>query len=260
MGLVGGALAACTPAHQIKPVVPGRLTVTTAMYPPFDIPAADGSMAGVEGDILTKIAEMECLKVDAKQVDPGAAVQYVLTGKADLTAGDWYATAARAKVLGLSKPLYFDGMGIYSRAGYAKFADLKGKPVGTIQGYSWVSDMQNMFGDDLKLYPTSVAMEQDLASGRIETGIDGLGVGLYAQKKGGYSKVKIRAAEPDPLVRASVEPAQVVFLYSKENEAFANALNADIETLKKRGAIADIMKSYGLDPRSADVGPARLVQ
>ncbi|EEF22794.1 conserved hypothetical protein, partial [Ricinus communis] len=97
MVMVEGAFAQCKPAHQVKTVVPGTITVTTLMLPPYDIPGGEGGFSGVEGDILKKVAEMECLKLDAKQVDVAAEIQYVVTGKADMTAGNWYATAERAK-------------------------------------------------------------------------------------------------------------------------------------------------------------------
>jgi polar amino acid transport system substrate-binding protein len=252
-----GALAQCTPAHQVKTLVPGTLTVSTVMLPPYTIPGADGTLSGIEGDILKKIGEMECLKINAKQVDVAAEIQYVVTGKADMTSGNWYATAERAKALGLSSPLYLDQVGIFSKEGLTKFSDLKGKSIGTIQGYLWVSDLQAMYGDNVKLYPTPVALGQDLAAGRVDVGVDSPGAAAYAQKKGGYPGLKIKVADADPKIRASVEPAQIVFLFPKANSAFGDALNADIATLQKSGFIANVLKSYGQDPRGADVGPAR---
>ncbi|CAM2162137.1 Amino acid ABC transporter [Paraburkholderia sacchari] len=253
------AYADCKPAHQIKTLVPGTLTVSTMMLPPYNIPGKDGSMSGVEGDILKRIGDMECLKIHVLQVDTAAEIQYVTTGKADMSAGNWYATAERAKVLGLTAPVYLDQAGIFSKDGFTKFSQLKGKTVGTVQGYNWVGDLQKMYGDDLKLYPTPVALEQDLATGRVDSGVDSPGAGIYAQKKGGYPGIKIKVAEPDSKIRASVEPAQIAFLYPKSSVQLGEALNADIATLRKNGAIAEILKSYGLDPRSADVGPARLI-
>jgi polar amino acid transport system substrate-binding protein len=260
MVMVDAAFALCKPAHQMKTVVPGTLTVTTVMLPPYDVPGGEGGFSGVDGDMVKKIAEMECLKLDVKQVDVAAEIQYVVSGKADMTAGNWYATAERAKVLGLSSPLYLDQVGIFSKEGYVKFADLKGKTVGTVQGYLWVSDLQALYGDNLKLYATPVALGQDLATGRVDVGVDSPGAGIYAQKRGGYPGMKIKVADADPRVRASVEAAQIVFLYPKDETAFGDAINADIATMQKSGFIAGVLKSYGLDPRGADVGPLRLIK
>ncbi|MEO1752973.1 transporter substrate-binding domain-containing protein [Paraburkholderia caribensis] len=257
---VSAAYAQCKPAHQLKTLTPGTLTVSTMMLPPYNIPEGSGAMSGVEGDILKKIGEMECLKIHAMQVDTAAEIQYVTTGKADLSAGNWYGTAERAKVLGLTVPIYLDQAGIFSKEGFTKFSELKGKTVGTVQGYNWVPDLQAMYGDNLKLYPTPVALAQDLAAGRVDTGVDSPGAGIYAQKKGGYPGIKIKVADPDPQIRASVEPAQIVFLYPKDSVALGDALNADILSLQKSGEVANILKSYGLDARSANVGATRLIK
>jgi polar amino acid transport system substrate-binding protein len=260
LGLSDGAFGQCAPAHQLKTLVPGTLTVTTLMLPPYNIPGNDGSMTGVEGDILKKIAGMECLKLDVKQVDPAAEIQYVVAGKADMSAGNWMATEARAKVLSLSAPLYLDAVGIYSKEGFTKFSQLSGTNVGTVQGYNWVSALQAIYGDKLKLYPTPVALAQDLAAGRVDTAVDSPGAGLYAQKKGGYQGFKIRIADPDPRVPTSLTPAQMVFLYAKDNTALRDAIDADIAVLKKNGGIADALTAYGLDAKTADTGPARLMK
>jgi polar amino acid transport system substrate-binding protein len=256
----GWAFGECTPAHHLTTLVPGKLTVTTLMLPPYNIPGADGSMKGVEGDLLKKIAEMECLKLDAKEVDAASEIQYVIAGRADLTAGNWSATEARAKVLSLSAPLYLNEVGIYSKQGFTKFSQLSGTNVGTVQGYNWVSDLQTMYGDKLKLYPTPVALAQDLAAGRIDTAVDSPGAGVYAQKRGGYQGFQIRIAEPDPRVPISVSPSQVAFLYAKSNKALRDAIDADIAVLKNNGSIAEALTNYGLDARSANTGPARLMK
>jgi polar amino acid transport system substrate-binding protein len=261
-GLVGmnTVFAECTPAHQFKTVVPGTLTISTAEFPPFDVPGSGGTLSGVEGDILKKIAEKECLKINALPVGFGSAIQYVTTGKADISAAQWYRTAERAKVVGMSDPLYLDQLAIYSKEGFTKFDQLKGKQVGTIQGYNWTADLQALFKDDLKLYPTPVAMAQDLQAGRVDAALDSIATGLYAQKKGGYPGTKILVGSADPRVKASVNPAQVGFVYLKDNPALGTALNANIAEMQKANDIARIMQSYGLDPKSAEVGPSRLIQ
>ncbi|EIP84726.1 amino acid ABC transporter, periplasmic amino acid-binding protein [Burkholderia humptydooensis MSMB43] len=177
-----------------------------------------------------------------------------------MSAGQWYRTGDRAKVVGLTDPLYLDQLGIYSKEGFTKISDLKGKQVGTVQGYNWTADLQAVFKDDLKLYPTPVALAQDLQAGRVDAGLDSVATGLYAQKKGGYQGMKIRVGLADPRVKASVNPAQVGFVFSKDNAALGEAINADIAEMQKAGEIAAILKSYGLDPKGADVGPARLIQ
>ena len=132
----------CTPAHKVDSLVsPGKLTVAIYEYPPFST-TAGGQIGGVDGEILKGIAASECLAFTPIVVDPAATIQYVLAGKADIAAGDWYRTAERAKVLGMSAPTYLDQMGIYSKDGASTVASMMGKQVGTVSGFLWVSDLQ----------------------------------------------------------------------------------------------------------------------
>jgi polar amino acid transport system substrate-binding protein len=217
-------------------------------------------MRGLDGDIATEFAKRECLTVKPIAVDPAAAIQYVLSGQADITTGDWYRTAERAKVMNLSYPLYKDQMGLYSKDGVKTVEDLVGKKVGTVQGYLWVTDAKKMLGADLRLYPNSVNMHQDLQSGRIDIGIDGYSNGAYAAKNGSLKDVKIEIAQPDDRIRATKEAAQASLPYAKSATDFGTALDANIQDMHKDGTIAAILKSYGLDEKAGDTGEPMLIE
>jgi len=257
----GAAYAAdCTPAHKIdSTVVPGKFTVAIYEYPPFAT-TAGGQIGGVDGEILKSIAATECLAFNPVVVDPAATIQYVLAGKADVAAGDWYRTAERAKVLGLAAPTYLDQMGIYSKSGVDTVAAMIGKPTGTVSGFLWVAELQKLLGTNLKLYPNPVALAQDLAAGRVEIGVDSYGTGAYEQKRGGYAGIIIKVAKPDERVQASIQAAQAGFPYTKSNASLGAAMDADIVAMHKDGKIAGFLQSFGLDPSGADVGEPRLVK
>lgn len=250
----------CKPAHKFTTVVPGKLTVAIYEYPPFTTVGKDGTIGGVDGEIAKKFAAENCLTVVAAVVDPAATIQYVLSGKADVATGDWYRTAERDKVLGLSYPTYLDQMGIYSKSGLSTVESLVGKKVGTVSGFLWVAELQKLLGSNLTLYPNPVALAQDLAAGRIDAGVDSFGTGVFAQKKGGYPGIVIKVAEPDQRVQASVEAAQANIIHSKSNVDFSTALNATIEAMHKNGQLAELLKAQGLDPSGANVGAPRLVK
>ncbi len=257
----GAALAQdCKPAHKIDSLVaPGKLTVAIYEYPPFSV-TTDGQVAGVDGEILKVIAAEECLTLTPVVVDPAATIQYVLAGKADIAGGDWYRTAARSKVLGMSAPTYLDQMGIYSKDGVSTVQAMIGKQVGTVSGFLWVAELQKLLGANLKLYPNPVALAQDLEAGRVQIGVDSYGTGAYAQKqKGGYPGIIIKVAEPDQRVQASIQAAQANLPYTKSNTSLGAAMDADIEGMHKDGKIAGFLKSFGLDPSGAETGEPRLI-
>jgi polar amino acid transport system substrate-binding protein len=254
------ALADCKPAHTFDTLEKGVLKVATYVFPPYAIPGPDGQVGGVEGDILKSFAAAECLTVRATTVDTAAVVQSVITRRADVGIGDWYRTAERAKVLGLSAPTFLDVMGIISKDNLTRIDQLEGKRVGTVQGYLWVADLKKVLGDNLVLYPNPVAMTQDLASGRLDVATDSFAVAKTAQQKGAYSGASINVAEGDPRVKASQQPGQAAVLFAKQNEALGQALSAHIQHMHQDGSLRKIVSSYGLEEKITDVGAPRLIE
>ncbi|MFC0805244.1 substrate-binding periplasmic protein [Ensifer sp. P24N7] len=261
--LISSSLAAaqdCTPKHQFSTVEAGTLTVAVTTYAPHSFVDDSGNMKGIDGDIAAEFAKRECLKVKPIAVDPAAAIQYVLSGQADITTGDWYRTAERAKVMSLSAPLYTDQMGIYSKEDFKNVSDLEGKQVGTVQGYLWVADLKALLGGSLKLYPNSVNLQQDLKSGRIDVAVDGYSTGVVAQQKGALGDIKVNVGAPDDRVKATKEAAQAAFPYSLKAKDLGVALDAVIAEMHTDGTIVTILKTYGLDGTAANTGAPRLVE
>src|SRR5260221_1718170 len=231
----------CKPKHVFSTVEQGYLTVAPGPYPPYSYVDPAGELQGIDGDIVKLIAAMECLKVKAIPVDPAAALQYVISGKAELTTGDWYRTEARNRVTTLSAPLYLDQMAVYSRAGIDTVDGFMNEPVGSTQGNLWIVDVKKLLGEKLKLYPVSVAALQDLEAGRINVVLDGYSVGVLAQKQGGLKGIIIKVIKPDPRVGASMEAGQWTLRMVHSNEALHAAVDADIAALHADGTIAKIL-------------------
>lgn len=261
IGVCAQAAHACTPAHEFKTITPGKLTVATMMIPPFLIPE-NGGLKGVDGDLITKIAEMECLTITPIVVDTRAVMQYVISGRADVAVGNWFRTAARLQAMEMTDPVYLDSLAIYTKEGTSSLGALvdSGRIVGTVQGYNWVSDLKNLFGAKIKLYPNPVALALDLQSGRIDAGLDSLSGGLYAQKQGNFEGFKVVRAEPDPRVRASIEAAQIAFALAKGNEAATKAINEDIEKLREGRVVDAALQAYGLSAGDSKVGAPRAIE
>lgn len=260
-----GLASAITPAmaqdctSTVQTVEPGKLTVAAYDYPPFSIVGSDGAVSGIDADIAAAVAKDSCLELVTQVMDPAATIQSVVSGRADIAIGSWNRTKKRVDVVGLGAPVYLDPMGILSRDGISSIEDMKGKKVGTVTGYLWVGEMQKLFGSDLMLYPTPVALAQDLAAGRIDVAADGYNYAVYAQKNAGaYKDIKIELVQPDPAVSASAEPAQAGFLYTKGNETLGQAIDSTVARLHDEGAIEAALVAAGFDPRVAQVGEPRL--
>jgi len=250
----------CKTSNPAKTIKTGVLTVAAYAYPPFTIP--DGNeIKGIEGAIINRFAKENCLTVSTVIVAPSATIQYVLSGKADVSMGDWTRTAEREKVLGLSAPTLLDKMAIYSKSGFSSLDDLKGKSIGLRNGDMVVSDFQKIDGIDVKLYSSQSSLVQDLENGRIDAIFDGYSVGKYSQSHtDAYKGVKIVISDADKRVRATTTPLQTAVLYNKGNSSLGSKLDEAIGRMHEDGFIKAQLEQYGLDGSLAEVGAPSLVQ
>ncbi|WP_432246084.1 substrate-binding periplasmic protein (plasmid) [Arthrobacter sp. G.S.26] len=246
----------CKPKHQFSTVEQGKLTVGITEIPPYSY-TKDGKPAGADVELITEFASENCLELKTVPLAYVAAVPSVQNKRIDLTVGDWYRTAARTKIVNLSAPIYLDELGVISLDGLTNINDLKGKQVGTVDGYLWVNDLRKMLGSELKVYPSSVELKQDLESGRIDVGVDAYGTALYNFPE--ESKFKVTTVEPDDQVAATVEPAQSAFPYTKDNGELGKALDGTIEEKRKSGDLVKVLEENGLPATSAEVGEPRLI-
>lgn len=250
----------CQPAHKFDTVNAGAITVAAITFPPYGMVAPDGTAAGIDGDILKEIARMECLDVNVIPVDGAAALNYVTTGRADIAYGDWYRTKERTKVMNFSDPLYLDQIGVVSKQGADTIAQMEEMTVGTMQGNFFVADLKNVLGSKLKLYPSLVAVQQDLMNGRIDAYPESFAATMYAKGKGQLEGFEVKLLQPDPRVPATAEPSQVGYPMRKESADMLEAFNADLKVLHENGFIVKVLESYGIPASAADTGEPRFLE
>lgn len=256
----GAAFADCTPKHSFDTVTKGVLTIAVTSYPPSSFTDDQGVAKGYDNDVLVEFAKRECLEVKAIAVDPAAAIQYVLSRQADISSGSWYRTAERAKVMNLSAPIYNDQMGVYSKDGFSAISEFEGQEIGTVQGYNWVTDLRAIFGDKLKIYTSSVNLQQDIKIGRIAAGLDGYAAGAFAESQGASEGIKARVIESDARVKATNTLPQVGFPYHKKATALGEAIDANIAEMHADGSIVKFLAVYGLPASAAEVGAPTLIE
>lgn len=250
--------SSCHPAHKVHTIVSGSLSVAVYPYPPYGY-ESNGKLAGVDGEILNKIASMECLKV--KPV-PGAAssmIPDVQTGRADTAMGDWYRTVPRSKVVILGAPVYKDEMVLVSKAGYSKIPQLQGKTVGSVLGFLWDADLTKLLGNNMKLYPTDQAAYADLKAGRIQAVVDTPGAALFELHTEHMHGYKFEVTASDPAVAATVHPGQANYPVSKSNPGLYRAMAADISKLRADGFIKHVLVSLGFPASAANPGPPAML-
>ena len=249
----------CTPKYEVKTQQDGVLRVGAIQYPPYSTIKGD-EVGGIDGEIMAKFAKAACLELEAKETSFAAAVSSVTSGRNDLAMGDLYRTKERAQEVALSNPVYLDQLGIISKTGLESMQALEGKKLATVQGYYFVKEVKDTFGEDVKLFPDNIKMYQDLFAGRSEAGLDSLPAAVeYLKSVGKDGDYQVKVPPVDPRIPATGEQAaQSAYAYDKSAEEFGTALNAYLEDIRASGELAKILSANGIPASAAKVGDARL--
>jgi polar amino acid transport system substrate-binding protein len=246
--------ANCTPAHANLPTIEsGTLSVGAYVSAPYTVLESEGSdFGGIDGEILTKIAAMECLTLDAKPVDGAAFVESVKSNRVDVGAGGIVYSAERAQVLGLTDTMYVDRLAILAKEGtnYSTLDSLRGTKVGVIQGYLGVDQLQQALGDSVVVYQDTTSLLSDLNAGRIDSTMLTVAEAGF-RSKDSNGQLKYEVFQPDPAVPATQNELNVVLPVAQSSTALLDALNADIATLHADGSIKSILQANGIDPSIA---------
>ena len=245
----------CTPVHEgLETIKAGVLTVAHYDYPPFAT-VENGELVGVEGEVLNKIAEMECLDIEIVEGDSAAMISSVATGRADTTLGSWYRTAERAKTVRLGAPIVTSPLAIVSATGMESADDLlDGGQIGVGQGLVANEDLQALLGGSLSLYPNIDAAFSDLQSGRIQGVVLGLGAAITQLELNPVDDAEILPIEPDDRIKSTVSPGQTNFPVALDAEALGEAMDDGIQTIRESGELEEIAVKYGFPAETADPG------
>lgn len=249
----------CKPAHKFTTNSKGVLSIAAyTALPNFVPPKNGGPPTGIDGDVLAFVAKKECLKLKVQIENTAAVIPAVQARRADVAAGGWFITPERKKVVDFSDPYVLAPAVFASKKGYDRVDQLKGKKLGTTQGFLWVARLQKLYGaDHIKLYQTPDAAMQDLALGRVDAVMDSLQEGGQLAKQNPGAGIEVKTIKPSSELSDTTEPGIIGFPYIKGNDALGAALSADIRELQTSGQIKRILKRYGVDPAAADTASAK---
>lgn len=256
-GCAGGGsstvAADCEPAHEFTTITPGEITIASYDYAPATLIDGDG-LTGMEGDLITAIAEMECLKLTVTSSGgAGAVIPSVQTGRADLGSGNWLRTTERAEIVYMSTPLWSDPQAIVSTTGLTS-DDLEGKRIGSVAGNLWNDSLQSWLGDDFVIYQDDEAVYSDLAAGRIDGLVASAASANFRFQDVPIDGATVIAVTPNPNVPEFEAVGQVMWPTSLDNPELSKALDENIEALRADGTIAEILEKYGIDPAVGEPG------
>ena len=251
-----GSSGKCTPASKFKTLNGDTLTVATLDGLPY-AGYTGSELTGADGQILIAFAKAECLKLSVKDLGAAAVIPTVQTGRADVAAGGWYEARRGPRSWTCQTRSTSTRRRSCRSRDTTRSGQLKGLTVGAVSGFVFDDDLQKLFGSNLKLYPSSDALDSDLKDGRIAAEVNSLGNASYALKG---TDVKIEIAKPDPQVAASVQPGQVGFPIYKGDTGMVDAMNAFLTKIRADGTLAKILVANGFSASAAQPGAPRLIE
>jgi polar amino acid transport system substrate-binding protein len=237
--------------HDFGTLEPGKLIVAFNGDMPMST-LRDGMLAGMDGDMITLIATNLGLEIVPQQMDWAAAIESVRVGRVDLMIGGVGWTAERSEAMVLTDPVYYFGVLLAQKTAtnYHTFADMAGKRIGTVTGFSLVPELKAVPGiGEARLYDTSDAVLRDLVAGRLDIAILDPPLVALAIKAHPEWDLHQVALDPDAAFPIMSTTYNATFGVRMEATALADAINVEIAQLWATCQNQTIMAGYGVaDP------------
>ena len=234
---------------DLKTVNPGYLTVAFN----GDMPGTgwqDGKLKGLDGELMQWIAEESGLKVKPALMEWSAEIASVKAGRVDIMHGIMGWTAQRSKALLMSDPIYYYRNGITQKKSnnWSRIADLEGKTVATITGFSWIPELKKIKNLKLKLYDTSDAAIRDVIAGRVDCLLADPPLVQYAISTNSDWGLHMLAFEDKNLPEFPTLTGTGVscFGMKKDSHGLHKAVNEKIKEIWATCKNREIAKKYGL--------------
>jgi polar amino acid transport system substrate-binding protein len=260
LGVGVAALISMTAAAsaEVKSIEAGKLTIGMNGDMPMT-QIKDGQLSGTDGELMVWAAQKVGLEPKPVQMDWAALIEATKQGKLDIMHGAMGWLEARTKIMILTEPIYYFGTLLAQKEenSFTTFADMKGRKVGTVTGFTLVPELKTVEGiGEVKLYDTSDGVMQDLLAGRIDMAILDPPLVQYAIFQHPEWKIKQLPLTPEP-DRYPVMSTKynVIFGVNKNEPELAEAINGAIKQIWTDCLNVKTMTKYGLGDKSWFVPP-----
>lgn len=233
-----------TPNSNLPANAPVLNVLTVGKTKPFSFTEADGSVTGLDVDIMTKVAETQGFKVQFHKKPWIQLFQLVDAGQYDLAISGISYTDERAEKYALSDSyavnpsiIMFADTSLQDKIkGLNNLADLR---VGVLDGSKHAKQMANLPKKELRTYNSTYLLFTSLLKGETDAILqDGL---LLQQMAKDYPQRKMYSVAYE----SDTEPsAQLVILMKKDNTDLQGKINAGLKQAKEDGSLAKIHEKW----------------
>jgi polar amino acid transport system substrate-binding protein len=255
--LLVASAAAQALAQELDTIEPGKLIVGFNGDMPMTS-LQDGNLIGSDGEMIVKIATDLGLEIVPYQADWATVIESTSAGQNDVMLGAVGWTEQRTEVMTLTDPIYYFGVLLAQKtnSNYSTFADMAGKRVGTVIGFSLVPELQSVPGiGEVQLYETSDGVMRDLVAGRLDMAIlDPPLVELAIRENPDWNLHQVEL-QPDPAFPIMSTKYNATMGVRKDATALADAINAGIAELWATCQNREFMAKYGVTNPSFFIPP-----
>jgi cystine transport system substrate-binding protein len=217
-----------------------------------------GKLVGTDGEMISRIAERLGLEIVPEQMDWASAIESTVAGRVDLMLGAVGWTEERSDVMLLTDPIYYFGVLLAqtTATNYHTFADMQGRTVGTVTGFSLVPELKVVPGiGEVRLYDTSDAVMRDLVAGRLDMAILDPPLVALAIKEHPEWNLHQVPLTPDPTFPIMSTTYSATIGIHKNETVLADAINHEIANLWDSCENQVIMAKYGVTDPSFFIPP-----
>ena len=225
-------------AAELTTVTAGKLTMSTnAAFPPYEMPADDGSFEGIDIEVAAAIADKLGLELQVDDMDFDAALLAAQNGKSDMVMAGVTVTDERQKVMDFSDT-YAEGIQsviVPEDSDIASVDDLAGKTIGTQRGTTGYIYCTDDFGEDsVVAYDNGLTAVQALNNGQVDAVvIDNAPAKEFVAANTGLKILDTAYAQEDYAIGVA-----------KGNTALLDAINGALKELQADGTLQSIVDKY----------------
>ena len=220
----------------------GKLTIATSPdFPPFEELQADGSVTGIEIDILNLICEELGVTLDIKQMNFDSVLPGIQAGKYDVGVSGISVTPQREKNVKFTVPycLAAQAIVVLETSDITSKADLTGKQISVQSGTTAESFcMEN--GYDISAFAANTDAELALTTGKVAAWvIDDL---TAAEMVAAYN-----AENPDVklvVLEEAMTTEPYAFAFNMNSGDLVEEINKILQKLVDDGTVAQIFEKY----------------
>ncbi len=218
------------------------LTVATSNDAPFSVTDPSGGLTGIDGDMITAIAQAKGWKLKPFVTDFNTLIPGLQAKKADVIVDGMYITDKRKEQIDFTDPWYTEGEGMLVPSGSSIKSrdDLKGKTVGAQTGTVFTDFIKTLGASNTRFFDSQAALISAVENNQVDAAITDSA--LLA-----YSLVQ----KPNPKVRLVTPytphfPGTIGAAVRKGDSQLLTDLNSGLAELKKTPMYLEILKKYGL--------------